>query len=255
MTMPVMEVITPTRTMPRPAVAPVIGGTLVGTLLVVFGLIMGFVVFATPFLTWLMPAGRFGPGEMVIGIVVWSLALVAPAGLVLLGTTRLAQVLVTARPPAPHVSAFRRAVGDLPEGVVLASGLTLPDGRGLSDLLVGPFGAAVIRELPPTTVTRVREGIWELRTKRGWIPLENPLDRAVRDTERVRRWLAHDDTDFVVKTYAAVIGPAPSVERTTNCAVLTPDQLPAWIAALPPQRTLTAGRMERLVEVVREAAV
>ena len=253
--MPAMEVITPTRTMPRPAVAPVIGGTLVGTLLVVFGLIAGFVVFATPFLTWLMPVGRFGPGEMVIGIVVWSLALVAPAGFILLGTTRLAQVLVTARPPAPHRSPLQRAVGELPEGVVLASGLTLPDGRGLSELLVGPFGAAVIRELPSPTVTRIREGHWELRTKRGWIPLESPLDRAVRDAERVRRWLAHDDSDFVVKTYAAVIGPAPSVDRTTSCAVLTPEQLSAWVAALPPQRTLTASRMDRLVEVVRDAAV
>ena len=62
---------------------------------------------------------------------------------------------------------------------------------------------------------------------------ENPLDRAVRDAERVRRWFAADDADFVVKVYAAVTGPAPAIERTTACAVVSHDQLceldrPAW---------------------------
>ncbi len=81
------------------------------------------------------------------------------------------------------------------------------------------------------------------------------MDRAARDAERVRRWLGHDDADFVIKTYAAVITATTTVARTANCAVLAPDQLPAWIAALPPQRSLTPGRFDRTLMVVRRAAV
>jgi hypothetical protein len=250
-----MEVIAPPRTMQRFSAAPVIGGTLVGTLLVVGGLVMGYVVFATPFLTWLMPSGHFGAGEAVVGILIWSIGLVAPAAFVLLGTARLARLLSDAKGRIPMKSALERTIGSLPEGVVLATGLTLSDGRGIANLLVGPFGAAVIRELPPAAGTRVRNGNWELRTARGWIPLENPLDRASRDAERVRRWLAHDDADFVVKTYAAVVGNAPSIARTSSCAVLTPDQIGPWVAALPAQRSLTAGRIERIIETVRDAAI
>ena len=62
-----------------------------------------------------------------------------------------------------------------------------------------------------------------------------------------------DDADFIVKVYAAVVGPEPTVTRTSDCAVLTPDQLAPWIAGLPPQRTLTEGRRERVLEYVRDA--
>jgi hypothetical protein len=110
--------------------------------------------------------------------------------------------------------------------------------------------------LPPAETTRIRNGHWEARGTKRWIPLEDPLERASRDAERVRRWLAHDDADFVVKTYAAVVAASPTVQvqRTASCAVLTPDQLPAWIASLPAQRSLTPGRIERIVQMVREAA-
>jgi hypothetical protein len=250
-----MEVITPRRAVPRPTIGPVIGGTLVGTILIVLGLVMAYMAFATPFLLWLMPKGHLGTGETIAGMAIWAVALVAPAGFIIIGTTRLAHILGATRQRIPRATALQRAMGTLPEGVVLARGLTLPDGRGLSDLLVGPFGAAVIRELPHPTAARERGGRWELRTKRAWVPIESPLDRAVRDAERVRRWLGHDDADFVVKTYAAVIGITPTIERTANCAVLTPDQLAAWIAALPAQRMLTPGRIERMLETVRDAAI
>jgi hypothetical protein len=57
-----------------------------------------------------------------------------------------------------------------------------------------------------------------------------------------------------VKVYAAVVGPEPTVARSANCAVLTPDQLASWITALPAQRSLTPGRQERLLDMVRAAA-
>jgi hypothetical protein len=60
--------------------------------------------------------------------------------------------------------------------------------------------------------------------------------------------------DFVVKVYAAVVGPDATMARTAACAVLAPDQLAGWIAALPAQRSLTTGRREQILDLVRDAA-
>lgn len=249
-----MEVITPPPRVERRPFVMLLAPTVFGTLLIVGGLVLAFLAFMTPIVGALMPQGRPDATTMAMGMLVWAIALVAPAAFLIAGTTRLARILSTIRGRVPTRTGALRALDDLPPDVVVASGLILADGRGVSDVVLGPFGAAVIRELPPTAVTRINEGHWQLRTRRGWIPLENPLDRAVRDGERVRRWLAHDDADFVVKVYSAVVGPAPDIARTTACAVLSPEQLAPWIAALPPQRSLTENRRERMVEMARDAA-
>lgn len=249
-----MEVISPSHPARRPSLGPLLGGTIVGTVLIVTGIVLAYVALATPALSAAMPTGRLDVGEVITGITVWGIALVAPAGFVLFGTSRLVRILATVRGRIPRKTTVLRALDGAVDDVIVASGLALPDGRALSELVIGPFGAAVVRELPPAAVTRVREGRWELRTRRGWVSIENPLDRAARDAERVRRWLGHDDADFIVKVYAAVVGPAPTVTRSTDCAVLTPDQLAPWIDALPPQRSLTEARRERVAEMVREAA-
>lgn len=248
-----MQVITAARGTPRPSLLPIVGRTIVATMLVVGGLILAYAVFATPLLAQAIPAGRPSAGEMAVGMALWAAALVAPAGFILIGTSRLARNLAAVREREPRRSTAMRALADVPSDVVVASGLVLPDGRGVSELVIGPFGAAVVRELPPATMTRIRNGQWELRTSKRWIPLENPLERAARDAERVRRWIGHDDVDFVVKVYAAVVGSDPTVARTAGCAVLTPDQLGPWIAALPAQRSLTAGRREQMLELVHDA--
>jgi hypothetical protein len=249
-----MEVIQSPQHARRPSLAPLLGGTVLGTVLIVSGLVLAYVALATPFLRSVIPAGRFDPGQAATAIVVWAIALVGPAGFVFIGMNRLVRILTAIRGRVPRRSPALRALDGMPDDVVVAPGITLPDGRSVSELVIGPFGAAVIRELPPAAVTRVREGRWELRTRRGWIAIENPLERAARDAERVRRWLAHDDADFIVKAYAAVVGAETSVVRSADCAVLTPDQLAAWISGLPPQRSLTDGRRERLIEYVRAAA-
>lgn len=254
MTMPSMQVISPSQAIERPSIAPLVRGTVLGTLLIVGGLMTAYMAFATPLLGSVMPMGRPNVGQLMTGVVVWGLALVAPSAFVLAGTSRLVLILAAIRRRVPRRSTALRALDGLPSDLAVANGLTLPDGRGVSDVVLGLFGAAVIRELPPATVTRIREGRWELRTSRGWIALENPLDRASRDAERVRRWLANDDTDFIVKVYAAVVGPRSTVARTPSCAVLDPDQLAGWIASLPPQRSLTQGRRDRVLEIAREAA-
>jgi hypothetical protein len=249
-----MEVISPSRRDARPSIVHVVAGTVVGTLLVVIGLVIAYVVFATPLLRSALPGARPEPGQLMTGMALWAVALVAPAACLLAGFSRLARILASQRRHRARRSPVLEALGAMPDDVTVATGIVLADGRGIADLVVGPFGAAVIRELPPAAVTRIRNGHWEVRGRRTWIPLENPLDRATRDAERVRRWLAHDDVDFVVKTYAAVVGADPTVPRTATCAVLTPDQVAAWIAALPPQRSLTPSRREQLLEMVRAAA-
>lgn len=248
-----MDVIAPSRPSGRSTLVPMLSGTLFGTLFIVSGLALAYVAFATPFLDLAIPTGRPDAFQTATGITIWAVALVAPAGFVLAGANRLARNLATIRGHGPRRSPALKALDNLQGDVTVASGLTLSDGRGVPELVIGPFGAAVIRELPPAAVTRVQGESWQVRGSRGWIAIDNPLDRATRDAERVRRWLTEDD-DFLVKVYAAVVGPSPTVERTPGCAVLTPDQLAAWIAALPNQRGLTPGRHSRVLDLVRAAA-
>lgn len=249
-----MQVIHPAHLTRRPPIAPLIAGTVIGTVLIVLGVVIAYVAFATPALRSALPEGRPDLGRSTSGAVLWAIALIGPAMFVLLGANRLARILAAVRGRMPRPSATVKALDGIADDIVVASGITLSDGRPLSDVVIGPFGAAVIRELPPAGVTRIRDGRWEVRTTRGWIMLENPLERASRDAERVRRWLGHDDADFVVKVYAAVIGTEPSLQRTRDCAMLMPDQVVPWIHALPPQRSLTPGRRERVVDTVRAAA-
>jgi hypothetical protein len=249
-----MEVISPTRDAARPSVGPIVGSAAVGTGLIVGGLVLAYIVFATPALSLLVPGGRRDAVQTAAGMAIWAIALVAPAAFLLLGTNRLARMLATRSDRTGRRSTAASVLSDLPDDVVVASGIVLDDGRPVPDLIVGSFGAAVVRELPPAGAVRIQDGHWYLRTQRGWIPLEDPLAKTVRDSERVRRWLAHDDADFVVKVYAAVVSRDVDIPRTTACAVLRPDQLAAWVAALPPQRSITAGRRELIVDRVRAAA-
>lgn len=248
-----MDVIAPPRPAQRATLVPMLSGTLFGTLFIIGGLALAYVTFATPFLALAIPSGRPDAFQTAVGIAIWAIALVAPAGFVLAGANRLARNLATARGRTPRRSTTLKALDNLPGDLTVASGLVLSDGRGVAELVIGPFGAAVVRELPPSQVTRVQGDFWQVRGSRGWISIDNPLDRATRDAERVRRWLTEDD-DFLVKVYSAVVGPDPTVARTPGCAVLTPDQLGAWIAALPTQRGLTPGRHSRVLDLVRAAA-
>jgi hypothetical protein len=81
--------------------------------------------------------------------------------------------------------------------------------------------------------------------------MENPLERTGRDAERVRRWHGTTERDFVVRVYAALVTADPTLERTGACAVVTPEQVPAWLASLPPARSLSADRRAEIVEQVR----
>ena len=183
----------------------IVSGTLVGAILVAGGLALAYLAVATPLLVLLLPSGRTGPGQVATGVVVMALALVAPLVFVAVGTTRLARLIASLRKKAEDRSTLERLADSLPADVVGASDVPLPDGRSIPAMLIGPFGVVVLRECPPTSMTRVSGTAWELRTRAGWVPIENPLERAARDAERVRHWLSDDDRDFLVKAYAAVV--------------------------------------------------
>jgi hypothetical protein len=242
---------------PRPATAParrtIVMGTVVGAVLLVGGLAIAWLTLATPFIEHFTPTGRPGTSQLIFGMVAWAFALIAPATFIIVGLARIVTVFDAVSSSRPRKTPASRLARVLGEEYVVASRARLPDGRTVPEIIVGPFGAAVLEELPPPGVSRRHGGAWEVRTREGrWIALENPLERAARDAERVRRWFARDEQDFVVKVYAAVVARDSSLGRTPNCAVITADQIPAWLAGLPPQRSLNDGRRERLIEQLRE---
>ncbi|MFL5679232.1 MAG: hypothetical protein ACJ77B_01375 [Chloroflexota bacterium] len=250
-----MQLITPRSGMRTPAHRSIVIGTLVGAVLLVGGLCIGWLSLATPFISHFMPTGRAGTSQMLMGMLTWAFALIAPATFIIVGLARIVTVVdsvASSRPRQTPASRLARSLGD---EYVVASRVRLPDGRMVPDLVIGPFGAAVLEELPPSGVSRRHATGWEVRTREGrWIALENPLERAARDADRVRRWFAQDDQDFVVKVYAAVIAKDASVPRTATCAVITPEQIAPWLASLPAQRSLNEGRRQRLVDLIRDIA-
>jgi hypothetical protein len=251
--MPRMQVITPR--VPGHDRQAIVVGTLVGAVLLVGGLCIAWLAFATPFIQHFTPTGRANTSQVVVGMLAWSFALIAPATFIIVGVARIVTVFDTVAGTRPRPTPASRLSKVLGEEFVVGSRVRLPDGRIVPEMVIGPFGVAVLEELPPASVTR-RNGIaWEVRTREGrWIPITNPLDKATRDAERVRRWLGQDEQDFVVKVYAAVVAPDTSLPRTSTCAVITSGQIPAWLASLPPQRSINASRRERIVAMVQELA-
>jgi hypothetical protein len=227
------------------------GGVLAGTILIVSGLTLAYASFATPLVASIAGGDRFGATPGVGGLATWALVIVGMAAFLGVGGARLAEILATVR-PTRRSTAHSLAAG-LGDDVVLVQNGNVGDGRAVPLLLLGRFGAAVVRELPDPALTRRQGPYWEANTEDGWIRIENPLERAARDGERVRRWLAHDDRDFVVRVYAAVVATDGTIPRTPTCAVIGPSQLPAWLASLPVQRSLTDARRAQLARMVGAA--
>jgi hypothetical protein len=252
-----MQVLASTRARAgRPTRVGVVTALGVGSALVVVSVTLLYLVFGENFVDRFMPTGRPTTYELVAGALAWTFALTAPAGFGLVGVARL----VTAydrwrarRPRATPAVRLRRAIGD---DHVVATSVRLPDGsRILPELVLGPFGAAIIEELPPVGAVMSR-GVrsWEVRVGNGTIrTIENPLSLAAHDAERVRRWLAPDDGDHVLKVYAAVVGTDPNVQRSASVALIAPTQVAEWLGSLPPQKSLDVGRRDNLVKQLRAA--
>src|SRR6266545_8101076 len=79
-----------------PRFGRLVGGTLLGTILVVAGLLMAYLTVATPLVATLVPT-QAGGGRVSIGLGVWSFALIAGGGLLVAGTNHLAIMLAMIR--------------------------------------------------------------------------------------------------------------------------------------------------------------
>lgn len=246
-----MQVLASHRAARLPVGAAVIG-IAVGSILLVGGVFLAWIAFTTPVLTGLTATPpRPGPAQLALGAAVWGIALVAPPSFAIVGALRLGHVarMLTAR---PAVRAVTRSGATLGDDYISATNVHLPDGRVVRDLVLGPFGIAVVNELPSPKVTRHTGISWEIRRSDGrWVHLENPLERASRDAERVRRWIASTERDFVVKVYAAVVTDDPTITRTATCSVVRDDDIAAWLSSLPPARALNPDRRLEIVAAVR----
>lgn len=241
---------------PRPTrLGSLVGRTVVGAGLVAAGLGIAFMAISTPFVARLVPSGPPASSQPVIPLLLWAFALLAGAALLVAGTNWLAVALNSVRSRASGGSALVRAIGEQLPDVAVVSGVIPGEGRPIPKLVIGPFGVVVIGELGPHDGIRGAGRSWEARTADGWVPTEHPLDRVARDAERTRHWLTHDDLDFVVRVYAVLVAPDGSIPRSPLCAVIGADQLPAWMAALPRQRSLSAARQQQLLARARDSVV
>ena len=227
--------------------------TLAGACLVAAGLSLAFLVISTPLVAQLVPASRSASSVLSSAVLVWVLAVAAGAALLVAGTNRLAIEVASVRERRASRSAVTRAMGVLSDEIVVAAGIVPPDGRPIPELVVGPFGVAIVHELEGRDRLRQVGQGWEIRTRDGWVPSEGPLDAVARDAERVRHWLANGDLDHVVRVYAALVTADTSIPRSSLCAVINEDQIPAWLAALPRQRSFNAARRSHLRSRVRAA--
>jgi hypothetical protein len=239
----------------RPARGPMLMGTVVGGVLLAGGIVLGWLAFATPLVRALTPTVVQPTWDQIaFGGLIWGISLVAPPCFAIVGFIRLSQVAgVLMRKPAigPIVGAGKQ----LNDEYLAAPSVDLPDGRRVRNVVVGPFGLAVIGEAPPRSVTRRQGSTWEVRRADGrWVPLEQPVERTGRDAERLRRWISAEERDFVVKVYAAFVTDDPTVARTPLCAVIGPNEVAAWLINLPVQRSLYESRREDLVDRVRALA-
>ncbi len=205
------------------------GGTLVGLLLVLGGLWLAYVAWGTPILASIASIIRPGGSAFDPGLPLIAVALALPAVFVVVGTNRLARTVAAFR-GASHLRGDRLSLV-LPGDVFLSRGMTLDDDLPAPTLLAGAFGLAAVLESRVVTA--------------------GDMVMAARETDRVRRWLNQNDQDFVVRVHTAVVGPPSAVDRTPGCALITVEQVPAWLASLPRQRSLSEARLARLVKMVK----
>jgi hypothetical protein len=252
----------PTRAAGPPRVRPpgrrvleATGPAVVGVAWLSIAAAVAWIVFATPLLARLLDLGTGSPMAPLIGAAALAVALTAPAAFAIVGIARLGGAAARARGARGAATPVTRRADLLPEGCTVIARICLPDGRRIPDLVVGPHGVAFFESLPPAAATRRAGDRWEVRfSDRTWRPIENPLQRAARDADRLRRYLEAQERDFVVRVQAAVLGDPDVVGRSDGCSVVAPDDVPSWLAALPAQRGLTPDRIAHVRELLADLA-
>ncbi len=178
----------------------------------------------------------------------------APAPFGFPGLARVRSALRAVVGRQVHSTPAVRARQSIDDDHAVAVNVGLRDGgRAIPEIVIGPFGAAVIEELPPSAAVLTRgTRSWEVLMADGRTHLiDHPLERAARDADRLRIWLGALDTDHVVRVFVAVVGDDRSTPRTSTCASIGSDQIAAWLASLPAQRSFDPARRARLIGMIR----
>ena len=198
------------------------------------GVTLAVLTIQTPFVARAMPGGAAGSSSSA-ALLVWALAIAAGGSLLVSGAGRLAVALTGMRSGAGRPSPLARVLAGLPDDVTVVDGSPSRDGRPASQLVVGPFGVAVVHEMAPLAAVRQAGPSWEARTAHGWTPTEPPLDRAARHADRLRHELGEADLDFIARVHAAIVIADAPVTRSPACAVITPRPGPGMdrVAAPP----------------------
>jgi len=234
----------------------VLRALLVGTILIAGASLLAFAVFGMELLSAFSPSDPAGTAHLVAGALTWTFGLAAPAAFGMVGLARLGPALAELAAGRVRATPAVRLRAALPDDYAVAARVHLPDGsRVVPEIVIGPFGAAIIEELPRADAVVSRgPRSWDIRRADGQIHMiDHPLDRAARDAERVRIWFGGGDAGHVVKVYAAVVGTDPQIERTASCASITPDQVGPWLASLPVQRTFDVARRNQVIRMLRSA--
>lgn len=227
-----------------------------GIVLLVAGALVAYAVFVGNLLSGLTSSGPLASTELVGGVLIWTFGLTAPAAFGMVGFARVGTAVEYLSDLHGRSTPALRARATISEDHAVALNVRLPGGLGvIAEIVIGPFGAAVIEEVPAAgSVVSRGPRSWEVRRKDGHVEtVDNPLERTTRDADRVRAWLAGEDSEHVVKVHAAVVSGDLAIPRTGGCAVISEDQIAAWLASLPTQRSFDRDRRERVVGLLRAA--
>jgi hypothetical protein len=244
------------RSAPSAPIASIAGAGVVGAVCVGLGLVFTYLTLTTPVV---MEISRLGQGRIgsVAGALVWALAFLIPGSFVVFGVARLVSAIESslAVRPRHRVTPVASLAGELPDEYSLVRDVRLPDRRLIAEVVVGPAGLLVVEELPPAEATRHRGPYWEVRLATGrWIPIENPIERAERDAAGIKSWIRSLEEDLSPRMYAAVIADGHRIDRTSEVAVLSREQIPAFLAAMPAIRQMTPERRARITQILTEAS-
>jgi hypothetical protein len=237
----------------------VAGRTVAGAGWVAVGLAAGWLVFATPLLVRAVNLSAGSTLAPFLQTVAWASAVTAPTCFILLGAIRLASAATNLRGRTRSFRPVHAMAGRLPAGMLTLPTVRLPDGRAIPDVVLGPHGIAFFEMLPAVASLRHVGSHWEGRSvDGGWRPIENPLERAARDGDALRRFLESVDCDFVVRVYPVVTsGTRPGafgVELTGACSVVPLADVPGWLGSLRAQRSLSATRLQRIRQILEGLA-
>ena len=250
-----MQVIRAAGPQRRRAAASVVAGLVAGLILLAIGAVIVWSIFTSNLLDGLDRVGSSALEQQLLGTLAWGLAFLVPGSFAVLGLLSIVRA-ADGRPRSRRLRPAASLQAALSDDYIVAEDVRLPDGRLVPEIVIGPHGLTVIEELPPAAVSRPGSHGWEVRGTGGrWLNIENPLDRAARDGERVRRWLGSHMEDFVPRISVAVVADDRRVARTAEVAVLRPEELPGFLAAQPALRQMSPDRRGRIEALLRELLV